>query len=249
MQLKPLFNELAKRLKKHKSYRIAMIGMEKNYPLLTKYDLEEKSRQKNHHLSTLEEICSICWENFEKARCLPCKLFEIKSNKNYLISILGGHLFHQNCLRSWLEQDTTCPICRLSLQEDTTSHPRLTTNTHDLPINNVQRRGRNHLFRFNGNRYSSWLLNFSIEINHNFPFRRARLTGVQITRMAQSVQHIFPQIPFEIILSDLQQTQSIDTTIENIIERRIHFESEQQQEEEETSESEIDETPIERDLL
>jgi hypothetical protein len=66
--------------------------------------------------------------------------------------------------------------------------------------------------------------------------------------MAQSVQHIFPQIPFEIIRSDLQQTQSIDTTIENIIERRIHFESEQQQEEE-TSESEIDESPIERDLL
>jgi hypothetical protein len=70
MQLQPLFNELTQRLKRHKSYRIALIRMEKKYPLLTKYDLEEKSRQEKH---SLDEICSICWEKFEKARCLPCK--------------------------------------------------------------------------------------------------------------------------------------------------------------------------------
>ncbi|CAF2809092.1 unnamed protein product [Rotaria sp. Silwood2] len=239
MQLKPLFNELTQRLKRHKLYRMAMIRMENKYPLLTKYDLEQKYSQKNY-LSTLEEVCSICWEKFEKARCLPC-----------------GHLFHENCLRSWFEHDTTCPICRLSLHEDTrqttptdptpiqsTSTFRfwpslslagLTTNAHNLTVNNDQGQGRN-LFRFRGNRYSSWLPNFSIQINHNFPFRfgHAHLTSLQLTNMTQSIQHIFPQIPFEIILSDLQHTQSIDTTIENIIERRIHFESQQQ----ETSESE-----------
>ena len=74
MQLKPLFNELTQRLKRHKSYRTAMARMEKKYPLLTKYDLEQKYT-KNNHLSTLEEVCSICWEKFEKARCLPCKFY------------------------------------------------------------------------------------------------------------------------------------------------------------------------------
>ncbi len=144
------------------------------------------------------------------------------------IYILGGHLFHQNCLRSWLEQDTTCPICRLSLQEDNTQP---VSSTQNLIANNGQRRGRNHLFTFNGNRYSSWLPSFSIEINHNFPFRlgRARLTDIQLTSMAQSVQQIFPQIPFEVIRSDLQITQSIDTTIENFIERQIQFEPQQQE--------------------
>ncbi len=73
MQLKPLFNELTQRLKRHKSYRSSMIRMEKKYPLLTKYDLEEKSRQQK-----FEEICSICWEKFEKAQCLPCNLHSIK---------------------------------------------------------------------------------------------------------------------------------------------------------------------------
>jgi len=241
MQLKPLFNELTQRLKRHKSYRNAMIRMEKKYPLLTKHDLEQKYLKQNH-ISSLEEICSICWEKFEKARCLPC-----------------GHLFHQNCLRSWLEQDTTCPICRLSLQEDTTQQPttvvppapvqpvaaatpnfllwpsltltRLATNMHGLGETGVARPPRNHLIRFDGSRYSSWLPSFSIEINHNFPFRlgRARLTGVQLTSMAQSVQQVFPQVPFEIILADLQRTQSIDTTIENIIDHRIRIEPQQTQ--------------------
>ncbi|CAF4913612.1 unnamed protein product, partial [Rotaria magnacalcarata] len=80
---------------------------------------------------------------------------------------------------------------------------------------NVQRPPGNHLFRFDGSRYSSWLPSFSIEINHNFPFRlgRARLTDVQLTSTAQSIQQIFPQVSYEIILDDLQQTQSIDATI------------------------------------
>ena len=161
---------------------------------------------------------------------------------------LGGHLFHQNCLRSWLEQDTTCPICRLSLHEEAAPAPppapapapaanfllwpsltlaRLATNVHELAAGNAPRRARNHLFRFDGNRYSSWLPSFSIEINHNFPFRlgRPRLTGVQLTSMTQSIQQIFPQIPSELILADLQQTQSMDTTINNIIDRRIRLDT------------------------
>lgn len=76
MQLKPLFHELTQRLKKHKSYRMAMLKMEKKYPLLTKYDLEQKYLKQNHR-STLDEICSICWEKFDKARCLPCKFTSI----------------------------------------------------------------------------------------------------------------------------------------------------------------------------
>jgi autocrine motility factor receptor len=241
MQLKPLFNELTQRLKRHKSYRNAMIRMEKKYPLLTKYDLEQKYLKQNH-VSSLEEICSICWEKFEKARCLPC-----------------GHLFHQNCLRSWLEQDTTCPICRLSLQEDNTQQippapvppaaapnfllwpsltlARLATNVHGLADGAPPRPPRNHLIRFDGSRYSSWLPSFSIEINHNFPFRlgRARLTGVQLTSMVQNVQQVFPQVPQEIILADLQRTQSIDMTIENIIDHRIRIEPQQTHQQQDTS--------------
>ncbi|CAF1118572.1 unnamed protein product [Adineta ricciae] len=217
MQLKPLFNELTQRLKRHRSYRLAMTRMEKKYPLLTKHDLEEKARKQNC-LSSSEEICAICWEQFDKARCLPC-----------------GHLFHQNCLRSWLEQDASCPICRLSLQEDTNAVASRTGSiNHDLPITTDQRRGRNHLFRFDGHRYSSWLPSFSIMINHNFPFRfgRARLTGVQLT----------------IILANLQQTQSMDATIDNIVEQRIQFEPQQEQEDDDEESEDENEPTSELDV-
>jgi autocrine motility factor receptor len=114
---------------------------------------------------------------------------------------------------------------------------RLATNVHGLADGAVPRPPRNHLIRFDGSRYSSWLPSFSIEINHNFPFRlgRARLTGVQLTSMAQSVQQVFPQVPHEIILADLQRTQSIDATIENIIDHRIRIEPQQAHQQQETS--------------
>ena len=178
------------------------------------------------------------------------------------VLVVGGHLFHQNCLRSWLEQDTTCPICRLSLQEDntqpippTTAAPapapnfllwpsftlaRLGGNVHGLGDPVGPRPPRNHLIRFDGSRYSSWLPSFSIEINHNFPFRlgRTRLSAVQLTSMAQNVQQVFPQVPYEIILADLQRTQSIDATIENIIDHRIRIEPAQAHPQQDTSASE-----------
>lgn len=102
---------------------------------------------------------------------------------------------------------------------------RVGANVRDINPNNGQRRARNHLFRFDGARYSSWLPSFSIEINHNFPFRlgRARLTGPELTTISQNIQQIFPQIPLEIIIGDLQETQSMDATINNIIDNRIRL--------------------------
>ena len=164
-------------------------------------------------------------------------------------------------MRSWLEQDTTCPICRLSLQESTTEQtpaftiptmtipnflwPSLTVarrapNAFDLADGTVRRPAGDRRFRFDGSRYLSWLPNLSIEINNNFLFRlpRTHITNVQLTHMAQTIQQIFPQTPLEIIFADLQQTLSMDITIENIITNRIHTESQQINQQHDASESE-----------
>ncbi|KAI5709902.1 hypothetical protein M8J75_004012 [Diaphorina citri] len=70
-------------------YQEIMGKLEKhsNYPTATAQDLAENS-----------DKCPICWEVMDSARKLPC-----------------SHLFHSVCLQSWLEQDTSCPTCRLSL--------------------------------------------------------------------------------------------------------------------------------------
>jgi len=48
--------------------------------------------------------CSICWEDFilgESVRQLPC-----------------SHIYHELCIRPWLELHGTCPICRQNLIGD-----------------------------------------------------------------------------------------------------------------------------------
>lgn len=48
--------------------------------------------------------CSVCWEDFtldENVRQLPCT-----------------HIYHEPCIRPWLELHGTCPICRQNLTND-----------------------------------------------------------------------------------------------------------------------------------
>lgn len=89
MQLRYLFYEIQRRAKKHNNYLRVIRHMETNYQMATHEELEDNS-----------DDCAICWDSMEAARKLPC-----------------GHLFHNSCLRSWLEQDTSCPTCRMSLSE------------------------------------------------------------------------------------------------------------------------------------
>ena len=46
-------------------------------------------------LEALQDSCAICREDMTAAKVLPC-----------------GHLFHLVCLRDWLDQSPSCPICR-----------------------------------------------------------------------------------------------------------------------------------------
>jgi hypothetical protein len=102
-----------------------------------------------------------------------------------------------NCLRSWLEQDTSCPTCRLSLQDEKDNQ----TRQHNIGLQQQQqqqqqlvqqqqqqqqqqqlplppqelqaqqqqelRRMQTNFFHFDGSRYVSWLPSFSVEVTHN----------------------------------------------------------------------------------
>lgn len=108
--------------------------MEKNFPMASKEELTKNS-----------DDCPICWDRMETGRKLPC-----------------GHLFHNFCLRSWLEQDTSCPTCRKSLRNHQIESPR------DIPpapaqnqFNFVLRTSRIH---FDGPRYARWLPSVQVEV-------------------------------------------------------------------------------------
>lgn len=50
-------------------------------------------------INTLEDDCSICFESLKEYPVLQCE----KSCKNH---------FHEDCITTWLNKNTTCPFCR-----------------------------------------------------------------------------------------------------------------------------------------
>lgn len=194
--------------------------MESNFPMATNEELEKNS-----------DDCAICWDRMESARKLPC-----------------GHLFHNSCLRSWLEQDTSCPTCRTSLKnrndDEEESHETIgnTTERNGRENNNrgVGTGGRtNHFFHFDGSRYASWLPSVSVEVtrphlinigvgqlaqepNEAIALRsRNALQSPQLENMGRQVLEFFPHLPLNTIVEDLRITRSLESTIENILDGRV----------------------------
>ncbi|XP_076652443.1 E3 ubiquitin-protein ligase AMFR [Halictus rubicundus] len=190
MQLRYLFYEIQRKLTKHRNYLAVLNHMEQNYPMARQEELAENS-----------DNCAICWEKMEAARKLPC-----------------CHLFHNSCLQSWLEQDTSCPTCRLALS----MQPNHRESTLALPneLQTLARTNENHFFHFDGSRYVSWLPSFSVEVSHNW--LRGDISTIahnnsQMDAMIRQVQQLFPHFPRNLIVEDLRVTRSVEWTVENIL--------------------------------
>lgn len=135
-----------------------------------------------------------------------------------------------SCLQSWLEQDTSCPTCRLGLSvQPHVNHTHPNIDRIDEP-ENAGRATNNHFFHFNGSRYVSWLPNFSVEVTHINTVLRASPLATQtaahtsqLRNMARQVQQMFPHYPTSIIIADLQLSRSMEITIDNILEGRLQI--------------------------
>nr|XP_002127598.1 E3 ubiquitin-protein ligase AMFR isoform X2 [Ciona intestinalis] len=219
MQLRYIFSEIQKRLLRHKNYRRVVANMEAQFPEATKEEIEAQ-----------EDQCAICWEQMETARKLPC-----------------GHFFHSPCLRSWLEQDTTCPTCRKQLDIRNTNRrnvpvmlgPDVLNDTAPNPAAGARNQApgvvqhRNHFWHFDGSRFATWLPSFSVEVMRSAHGAQAMVTTTtglpanqqpsnsQLDTMVREVQDIFPQIPAQVIRNDLQLTGSVETTTDHILEGQV----------------------------
>lgn len=223
MQLRYLMNEIQRKIKRHRNYLWVRDHLERNYPMASGEEIAENS-----------DNCAICWEKMEEARKLPC-----------------AHLFHNACLQSWLEQDKSCPTCRLVLTTDGqagTSGSGVASATDADAVNEEgqplvggaagqqqqqqamtrpQQRHLQHFFHFDASRYVSWLPSFSVEVSHG---TNAVMQGPdivmaartsQLEEMARQVQQLFPHMPLSTVVSDLRMTYSAELTIENILDGRL----------------------------
>ncbi|XP_074864868.1 E3 ubiquitin-protein ligase AMFR [Carettochelys insculpta] len=203
MQLRYLFHEVQRRIRRHKNYLRVVGNMEARFAVATPEELAVNN-----------DDCAICWDSMQTARKLPC-----------------GHLFHNSCLRSWLEQDTSCPTCRMSLNitenhQAREDHQRENLDENLVPVTVAEGRPRlnqhNHFFHFDGSRIASWLPSFSVEVMHTTNILGiAQASNSQLNAMAHQIQEMFPQVPYHIVLQDLQLTRSVEITTDNILEGRI----------------------------
>ncbi|XP_018597715.2 E3 ubiquitin-protein ligase AMFR-like isoform X1 [Scleropages formosus] len=203
MQLRYLFHEVQRRIRRHKNYLRVIDNMESRFAVASPEELAANN-----------DDCAICWDSMQTARKLPC-----------------GHLFHNSCLRSWLEQDTSCPTCRMSLNINEGSRARDDQQREPLDDNIVPGPGaephphlnqHNHFFHFDGSRIASWLPSFSVEVMHTTHLLGiAQANNSQLNAMAHQIQEMFPQVPFHLVLQDLQLTRSVEITTDNILEGRI----------------------------
>lgn len=203
MQLRYLFHEVQRRIRRHKNYLRVVGNMEARFAVATPEELAVNN-----------DDCAICWDSMQAARKLPC-----------------GHLFHNSCLRSWLEQDTSCPTCRMSLNIADGSRAREDHQGENLdenlvPVAAAEGRPRlnqhNHFFHFDGSRIASWLPSFSVEVMHTTNILGiTQASNSQLNAMAHQIQEMFPQVPYHLVLQDLQMTRSVEITTDNILEGRI----------------------------
>nr|XP_033796474.1 E3 ubiquitin-protein ligase AMFR isoform X2 [Geotrypetes seraphini] len=204
MQLRYLFHEVQRRIRRHKNYLRVVGNMEARFAVATPEEL-----------ATNNDDCAICWDSMQSARKLPC-----------------GHFFHNSCLRSWLEQDTSCPTCRMSLNiadnRAREEQQRENVDENQAPVPAAEGRPQlnhhNHFFHFDGSRIASWLPSFSVEVMHTTNILGiTQASNSQLNAMAHQIQEMFPQVPYHLVLQDLQLTRSVEITTDNILEGRMQI--------------------------
>ena len=87
LHMRIVFSNLKDKLKAYSNYLELSRRMRTTYPSVSPEQLAE-----------IDDNCAICREHMESAKQLPCK-----------------HVFHEGCLRLWLEHHSSCPTCRREL--------------------------------------------------------------------------------------------------------------------------------------
>lgn len=85
------------------------------------YDLEEQTSTKSLYI--LYKKCFDC-KNINLYECKDnndndndCSICYDKSDLNKLVKLDCNHLYHDTCIKKWIDISNTCPICRKNLKE------------------------------------------------------------------------------------------------------------------------------------
>jgi autocrine motility factor receptor len=206
LQFRMLLVSLAETIRKHVRHQRIVKHINDSYPEASKEDLLR------------QDSCTICWETMEKARRLPC-----------------GHIFHELCLRRWLQQDSSCAVCRTALSLHLSQVLR--------DDNHVEEEfGAATIVGMELFRLLRWFQRANIG---------AELTPTQINAMVEQVITVFPQYSRQAVTHAVRLTGSVDLAVNFLLENGNNLPVQANNEvvevndtEAETEESETEEIPI-----
>ncbi|KAL4386140.1 hypothetical protein GQ457_09G027890 [Hibiscus cannabinus] len=102
--------------------RIQLIASRRSFPVASRSDLSILERGV-HGLEPVavanfptKNYGDECFSTSDDAQCIVC-LSEYHADDILRILPYCGHFFHVTCIDTWLQQHSTCPVCRLSLRE------------------------------------------------------------------------------------------------------------------------------------
>ena len=72
--------------------------------------LDKMKRIKFYEVKNYKEIV-------DEKECVIC-FNEFKNNEYVKIFGCGKHIFHEDCIKEWLQQDFRCPLCKYSIKKD-----------------------------------------------------------------------------------------------------------------------------------
>ncbi|XWS56889.1 hypothetical protein CRYUN_Cryun09bG0124600 [Craigia yunnanensis] len=102
--------------------RIQLNASRRSFPVASRSDVSRLERGL-HGLEPVvvanfptKKYSDECFSATEDAQCTVC-LSEYHSEDVLRILPYCGHSFHVTCIDIWLQQHSTCPVCRISLRE------------------------------------------------------------------------------------------------------------------------------------
>ncbi|XP_059665985.1 RING-H2 finger protein ATL28-like [Cornus florida] len=102
--------------------RIQLSASRRSFPMASRSDLSTLERGL-HCLEPfvianfpIKKYSDAYFSSSKDAQCIVC-LAEYREEDTLRILPYCGHFFHANCIDIWLQQHSTCPVCRMSLRE------------------------------------------------------------------------------------------------------------------------------------
>nr|CAD2129204.1 unnamed protein product [Meloidogyne enterolobii] len=184
IQAQYYYGRISSKIRKHWQQREILLHISNSYLPANEDDLLKNSQ------------CLICWQHMKSARKLPC-----------------SHIFHEHCLRRWLEQDSSCAVCRKSLSfnlNNLRQHHQQQNNINPIIAGDDVGQAMQmivEIFSPHNNRIIRWISRFVYD----------SISEEQVNSMVNQVAEMFPQIPVDQIRQIVNTTGSVSASVDTLL--------------------------------